>query len=236
MKKFILVTTLCLTGFLAVAQDTIKKKQYNNEFGFDATPFIKQFLNFSQTQFPEYYTPTYYLTYRRFFANGDIRAAIGASFANNESLPSNSNADTVVLNDKTYSISARVGWEWFDNLGKRWQVFYGIDFLADYQYNKGDDNEWETTNTGNTYFVGVESTTQIFGLAPILGIRLKLTKRLSLLTETSYSLNWEQDNSKNYYILTSGQGPTLPDSSTPTVKKLYTSFSQPVSLFVTFRI
>jgi|GEM_PF-912397 len=246
MKRFTLVLTICISSFSLFAQDTVAHKQhnqdtiahrqYNNEFGFDATPFIKQFLNFSQTQFPQYYTPTYYLTYRRYFAKGNLRIAIGADIRDNQSLPYYGQ-DSTILHDKRFTLNARVGWEWLEKLGKKWQVFYGVDFLADYIYEKSDANNATANMGGYIYSMGTLSSTQIFGLGPVLGVRFNLTKRLSIMTETSYSINWEQDASKTYYTSLSGnQAPPIADQSVPTIKKLYSTFTQPVSLFITFRI
>ena len=214
------------------AQDSTKKsKIYRNEFGVDATGFIKQFLNFNQGQFGgNYYMPTYYLTYRRHFKCGNIRFAIGGDFTNEDLQPA-FEQDSNKYHRSSYSFDARIGWEFFSNLGKRWQVFYGIDFKPTYSYYKNDAPYW---NGG--YANGTESKTEIYGIAPLLGFRFKLNDRISLTTETSYSINFATSSGRRYYIPVTSQYPPIPDEVSPKTKKMYSNFSQPVSLVLTFNI
>src|SRR5690348_16042423 len=124
MKKIFIACLFASVSLVSVAQhDTTTTKQYHNEFGIDATSFIKQFFNFNQQQFQAYYTPVYYLSYRRFFRTGDIRAAIGGSFLNNQSVGNNYGNDSTIYTNKDYSLDVRIGWEFFNNLSKHWQVF-----------------------------------------------------------------------------------------------------------------
>ena len=228
MRKifFILLTTFVLPTF---GQDTTKHlKVYHNEFGIDATGFIKQFLNFNQSQFGgNYYQPTYYLTYRRLLKCGNIRFAIGGDLANAEALPVP--PDSVTTRSSSYSLDARLGWEFFINLHKRWQVFYGVDFRPSYSYSKNDG----AFNNGG-YANGTENKTQIYGIAPLLGFRFKLTDRLSLTTEASYSINFSTYEGRRYFTPLSSQFPSKPDELVPKTKRMYSNFSQPVSLILTF--
>lgn len=83
MKKTIFSILLAAWTISATAQDStaIKapQKNYHNEFGLDATGFFRQFLSFNDQQFTSayLYSPTYYVTYRRYFKGGNIRFAIG---------------------------------------------------------------------------------------------------------------------------------------------------------------
>jgi hypothetical protein len=202
-----------------------------NEFGIDATGFLKEFLNIgSSSQYPEYYYPAYYLTYRRHFTAGNLRVAIGGDAYNNQIAPSFTN-DSNKYYDKGYSLYAAIGWEFYDNLSKRWQVFYGMDFRTILVFDK---NDYQSSN--GYYANGTDMRTQIFALAPLLGIRFKLTKRLSILTETSYSINTEKDYTNTFYTALPGATPPAPASISQKLTKMYTSFSQPLSVFLDFTI
>jgi hypothetical protein len=231
MKTIFLSFIIGTTIFTSIAQDTTKsKKIYHNEFGVDATGFVKQFLNFSQSQYPVFYTPNYYLTYRRYLKRGNIRFAIGGAFSN-QVIPAGSTQDPNKYQNKSYSFDARIGWEFYTDLSKSWQVFYGIDFRPSYSYSKNDAPYW---NGG--YANGAEDKTQVYGVAPLLGFRFKLTSRLSLSTEASFSVNLESYSGKRYYIPETSQYPPVPDVIIPQRQKTYTNFSQPVSLILTFTI
>ena len=229
MKTGTITILLAVSSLVTFAQDTTNGKRYHNEFGVDATGFLKQFLNFN-TQFGSYYSPTYYITYRRHFKSGNIRAALGGDYRNNQ-IQNAFQGDSSKLYNKGYSYYFRIGFEHSNELSKRWQVFYGIDFMPNYVYNKNDAPYW---NGG--YANGYENKTKIFGVAPLLGFRLWLNNRLSLSTEASLSLNWEQNKGHKYYIPVSGQYPPRPDDSETETKKVYTSFGQPLSVFITFEL
>jgi hypothetical protein len=230
MRKFFLSIILITTTLFTFAQDSTNKfKIYHNEFGIDATGFAKQFLNFNpSTSGGSYYFPTYYLTYRRLFRCGNIRFAAGGDFANSESLPVP--PDSNVSHSNSYSIDARLGWEFFSNIHKRFQIFYGVDFKPSYTYSKNDGS---FSNGG--YANGTENKTQIYGIAPLLGFRFKLTNRLSVTTEASYSINFSSYSGRRYFTPLSSQ-PPMPDVVTPKIKRIYSNFSQPVSVILTFNI
>jgi hypothetical protein len=230
MKKIIFSIILAASIMSSFAQDSIKNKIYHNEFGIDATGFIKQFLNFSSSQNPEYYSPTYYLTYRRHFKPGNIRFAIGGSYAEHDiqsGLPSDQNK----YHYNARSIDARIGWEFVTNLSKRWQVFYGLDFKPSYSYIKDDAPYW---NGG--YANGDESKTQLYAFSPLLGFKFSITKRLSISTEASFAFILQQQYTRHYYIPETADYPSIPDVIIPKAKQFSTSFTQPLSVFIAFDI
>jgi hypothetical protein len=230
MKRLAFIFILCFIEASTYAQDTTKTKQRLNEFGIDATGFLKQYLDFGSQQYATYYNPTYYLTYRRHFSCGNLRVAVGGDYTDTQ-LPPNFSTDSNKYYDRGYSFYGSIGWEFYNNLSKKWQVFYGVDFRWTQVYSKDDENY---SNGG--YTNGSESKTQIFSLAPLLGIRFKLTKRLSILTEASYSINREQDNNGTYYTPLPGAIPPAPQATSQKLLKVYTSFSQPLSVFIDFTI
>ncbi|OFX36850.1 MAG: hypothetical protein A2X08_14550 [Bacteroidetes bacterium GWA2_32_17] len=231
MKKTIFTFFLSIGILTVLAQDTtMKSKVYRNEFGIDATGFVKQFLNVNQSEFSNYYSPTYYLTYRRHFKCGNLRFAIGGAIESQDLAPAFT-GDSNKYHRNSYSIDTRLGWEFSNDLSKRWQVFYGLDFRPSYSYSKNDAPYW---NGG--YANGSESKSQIYAVAPLLGFRIKINNRLSLSTETSLSFNFSQSSSRRYYIPVTSQYPPIPDVVTPKTKSFYSSFSQPVFIILTFDI
>jgi hypothetical protein len=118
----------------AQAQEQPNPATYHNEFGIDATAFIRQFFNPDQQNISTY-EPVYYLTYRRHFKCGNIRAAIGGSFQSQE-IPSAFADDKNEYEQHLHTINFRIGWEFYNNLSKRWQVYYGLDFRPGFYYEK----------------------------------------------------------------------------------------------------
>lgn len=230
MKHFILTIILTTTSIAIFSQDSIRTKKFHNEFGIDATAFIKQFLNFDNGQFSDQHSSTYYLTYRRHFNCGNIRFAIGGSYSDNDISPA-FQVDSNKYHYNSYSVSSRIGWEFFSNLSKRWQTFYGVDFRQSISYIKNDAPYW---NGG--YANGYESKSSNYSITPLLGFRFRLNNRLSLSTEASFSFNFQQSSNRKYFIPVAGQYPQLQDIVSPDTKKIATSFSQPISLFLTFDI
>ena len=232
MKTTILTFLMTVAFLTTIAQDTTqtnKAKIYKNEFGIDATGFIKQFINFSQQQNYTEYAPTYYLTYRRHFKCGNLRFAIGGGFSDTE-IPSGLTEGPEKYYTNSYSVTSRIGWEFRDDLTKCWQVFYGLDFIPTYYYRKEDA---QYLNDG--YATGNMFKSNNYGLAPILGFRYKLTSRLSIMTELNYYLSLQQVVNRTYYIPISTLYPSKPDENRKS-KRVVGSFTQPLSLFIVFDI
>lgn len=126
-------------------------------------------------------------------------------------------------------INYRLGFEHFDNLSAKFQVFYGIDLYYSGAYNRTDAQYW---NGG--YANGNETKTTSFGVAPLLGIRFKLNKRLSLLTESSFAIGRNNSWQKRFYIPVNGTYPALPDDPKAKSNSITTSFNFP--LFVVMAV
>jgi hypothetical protein len=203
-------------------------KQYKNEFGVDATAFVKEFLNFNQQYSSN--SPIYYLTYRRHFKPGNLRFAIGGDYASQE-IPPSFDEDSNIYHNHYSSLDFRIGWEWYNNLSKRWQVYYGIDLRPSFVSQKNDAPYFNGGYANGSEFKAVN-----IGAAPLLGFRFRLTNRLSLLTEAAFSFNYQTTSGKKYYIPVTSQYPALPDEEIPKTKRVFTSFSQPVSLTIAFDI
>ncbi|TVR37306.1 MAG: hypothetical protein EA392_13115 [Cryomorphaceae bacterium] len=206
-------------------------KEYKNEFGLDATGFIRSVLNINfDPTFQMPYTPTYFLSYRRKFKPGNIRFAIGGAYGREDVLSMLSN-DTSTFQRNFSAIDVRLGWEFTTELSKRWQAYYGLDLRATFTHNY---NELIFSSGG--YANGRESRNEILGLAPLLGFRFRITDRISLLAEGSFSLNWAKTDRRDFFTPLSESSPELPDTQLPTARSTYTLFAQPLSIFFVFDI
>lgn len=228
MKKSILILLLSSGVIITRAQESsTNEKNYKNEFGIDVTGFVKQFINYNSNS--TYYSPTYYLSYRRYFKSGNIRFAIGGNYLKGD--------NNTGINDQnqykniSYSFNARIGWEFVNEISKRWQVFYGLDFRPEYSYTK---NDMVYQNAG--YANGSEIKSEIYGLAPLLGFRFKLTNRLSLLTESNFSINYQKNRQRVYYTPVSSAYPVIANPGSKKTEKIFTSFGQALSIYFVFTI
>jgi hypothetical protein len=229
MKKIILITALTVIFLPAASQDNVtNEKLYRHEFGLDATGFVRQFLNLNTNT--EIYIPTYYLTYRRYLKSGNIRAGIGATYSYNDNIDPN-NVNVKKLEYISYSLNARIGWEFIKELSERWQIFYGMDIRPDYLYTKND-----RMFQNNGIASGSEVKTQQFGVAPLLGFRFKLNDRLSILSESSFSIVMQKSKQKNYFTALPGINQNIPDNTFSTVNRIYSGFSQLQNIHIVFKI
>lgn len=237
MKKSVITFAFTLVLACSFGQDTVKssstqppEKKHRNELGLDMTPFIKYYLNFSDNF--DYYQPGYMLTYRRYFKKSNIRSAIGGNYLYSE-IPSPYNGDSLtnIFYNKQRSLVFRLGYEFFQDLSKRWQVYYGADLNATCSYQRNDAPYW---NGG--YANGYETTTAGYGIAPVLGIRFKMSNRISLITESSFLIQYYTSSSYRYYIPVTSAYPPKEDDPKSTNKRIGTTFSYPLSLVLTFVI
>lgn len=232
MKKglSIFIILLSVNSLIGQTEEQTEKqaKTFKNELGFDITGSLKYFFTLNQT-YPYEQTPAlYFFSYRRKFKPGNIRMAIGGNYLHNERDPQFP-GETSSYFYNAYSVQFRIGWEFVNNIGKRSQIYYGIDVRPSYNY---DNSNSQYTVDGYSY--GYEVKTQKYGLAPLFGYRVKLSPRISLTAETSISLILSKSDQRTYSIPVSSAYPAVPDNVSPTLKSFYTSFSQPFSLVATF--
>jgi len=228
MKKSILLTafiSLLSITFSQVKSDT--NKIYHNEFGIDVTGFARQFLTFGQN--PASNNVIYYLTYRRMFSSGNIRSGLGADFRQKKLRNPYNSLDSNKYNLSILNLNYRIGWEFVSELSKRWQVYYGLDFKLNTNSDKND-----ASITSNSYITGIYSSYQMYGISPLVGFRFRLNERLSLTTEASFSIFYSEYKEKRTFKPQSSVFAEVPDQIKPTSKEIYTSFSQPISIILTF--
>ena len=112
-------------------------------------------------------------------------------------------------------------------INKRWQVYYGLDFRMSIS-NSDVENPYPTADNLRRTL----SNRQSYGLAPVLGFRFKLNKRLSLTTESSITLNYMRFNGSTSYTYLGNRI----EYKVPAGSSVYSSFSQPLSVIVTIDI
>ena len=124
MRHPLLAVLLCVAVSTSAQSDPPHWRR--NEFGLDLTTFFRQFLTWSGSEAPSYYVPAYMLTYRYHFRQWNIRAAIGGDISREDRSTPYDFGPSTYASDKS-AIDLRVGAERFSELGRRWQVCYGID-------------------------------------------------------------------------------------------------------------
>ena len=191
-----------------------------NEFGVDVTAFIRQF-TFGSGSFSDF--PTYYLAYRRIFKPGNIRFGIGGWIHTDKPFQKPSGDYDFTTESQ---LDFRLGWEWKSDLSKRWQVYYGVDLRPSFAHCI-----LETHRYHDTYIYGTETNSQIYGVAPLLGFRFRCARRLSLTTESSFSVNLNTTSTRSYSSTSNSS-----ESDSVYEGSLYTSFAVPLSVIITFDI
>jgi len=221
-KPLILLCCSLIIAAYSKAQDATDDKPHSIELGVDATSLLRNAFFFEGG----YQLSPYFLTFRKHFTRTNIRAALGGNYSNRD-LADIIPDDPRNYMDLSYNINARVGYEWFNELSKHWQEFYGVDFRPSYYYSKrlGPDYSWSYAN-------GSESNIYQYGLAPVLGFRFHITDRLSLLTEASLTFILQKEEQRRYFVPASDLDPEIPDQKTHSTS-VFTSFSQPLALFLT---
>ena len=218
----------CFTVLAQVEGSESTSEEMKNEIGIDATGFIKQYLSFGYSDYPQNYYPTYFMTYRRKFDAGNIRVGLGGDYQTRNILSPYA-GDSNKYRTTSYSMIFRLGWEWKSNIGKRWQVYYGGDVRYVLNYDKNDAPFF---NGG--YANGYENKTKVYQVGPILGFRFKLNKRLSLRTESALYLSYVEQTGRNYYKAVNPGLPFLPDENTDPSFITSIGYAQPISVFFTF--
>jgi len=223
------VMMLLIFLLISDASQAQEGKIHRNEFGINALPFIHQFFNVSLTEHSNYYDPGYSFHYRRYLKHGNLRFAIGGEYDYQDLSPRVEAAPNTYKWIR-YVLYSRLGWEFTNEISKRWQVFYGLDFryVNDYFRHDGvDEDDIE-------YHNGTLRKDENYGIAPLLGFRFKLNDRLSLTTEANYLFNWQYENETDFSLPVSPQFPDLPDQPEPEERTFDMDFFVP--MFVTIHI
>lgn len=235
MKRLFLIVTffgIMATG-LAQQPDTVSlpnplPKKINlftqgntkNEVGIDVTWFIKNLVNFGSNTG---YSNNYIISYKRLLTkNHALRFGIGGNSLNRNQTNSQTNMQDQ-LKIKSYSFSARLGYEFRNPFGKRWLFYYGGDLLTGYSYTQQNN-----VHTSTSIFKSeVKSKTFTWGIGPVIGFEFALNSRLSLSTEGS--LYFMHSHKKDNYSATNA-------SPMKTINKSsFVTIHTPLSLFINYR-
>lgn len=200
----------------------------HHEIGVDATGFIKQFTNLNGDFFSANFIPIYQFTYRYKTRFGNLRFAIGGNYSEQE-FQNLFIGDSTIRKRMNNFISGRIGWEFKNEISKRWQVFYGVDFRPSFSYAREDALQYNFD-----YVIGQESKSKIMGFAPLLGFRFRLLPRLSLMTEASFVMNFQTTSNRLYYAPRYDEFPAKEDVKMDDLKSVYGSFNAPINVIIAF--
>lgn len=229
MKRHLAVIGLIFIAMAASAQQTWPDSTRKHEVGVDVTAFLGQFFSHVNSDGVGTFLTVspYWATYRYHFGHCSIRFALGGSI-NDDETPTYGGPDAEPYHNKSSELDLRVGIERAQELSKRWQVFYGLDFRPscahidnDFIYSQG------------YYQYGRESRETDLGIAPLLGVRYRITPRFSILTETSLAFVSSTFELREYSTPQDDAHSPQPDRK-QTTNSFDTRFTPPLSIVATF--
>lgn len=215
MKKqlliFITATLFSTSVFSQTVSPDTTKKEFKNSIGLDVTYFIRQF-TFSNGGPNYYYNFPSILTYRRIIKSNAIRISLGGYVNNNDGIMN----DTLKEKNSRSNYNIRLGFERYFYIGKKWMGYFGPDLVAGY-------TEFGSEHNSPSEKYKMKQETYSYGISPFLGITFQINSRLSIASEASYDLiynqlkesrNWSKDPDrdrleKNNGITTAFSGPQL---------------------------
>jgi len=131
--------------------------------------------------------------YKRMAKNGAWRFGTGLGFATSNS----DNDDGATETNDYFSISPRIGYEWHQNFN-RLQLQYGTDLVTDFFKSTS-----ENTNESNDYYRFSERIATKYSIRPFLGLKVFVTKSISISTETYLDIGYTTETIEtNYNSLT----------------------------------
>lgn len=226
LLSFFLIIFACVSAFSQTESDSQWTHDRHHEIGLDVTAFIKQFTTFNGSGF--ILDPVYQFTYRYKTKFGNARFGIGGAYQESE-YQDLWISDSTIRTRMENMVSARIGWEFKTEISRRWQAFYGIDFRPNFYYNRNDSYNYDFE-----YIIGREEKTTIMGVAPLLGFRFRLTERLSLTTEASFALNFQNSAERIYYMPRYDFVGPKGDYKSEDLKSVYGRFIAPTFITINF--
>ncbi len=199
----------------SVAQDSVITSDNHHEVGIDISPFLQRFVSGNTSG--RSYSP-FFVMYRYHFNNWDIRSGIGGSLNKQEDVLN----DTSIYKSENSYINFRLGVEGKIDFYRRWQFFYGIDL-----YTYMDRRIYDRIE-GPSYSDRDNTVENGYGLAPLMGLRIKINDRISITTESSLVL---------YYFKSTSERTSTPGNTSNRLTETEgwrTNFTPPTSIFLTF--
>ncbi|MDP1727785.1 MAG: hypothetical protein Q8M15_13450 [Bacteroidota bacterium] len=216
MKQITLLTILGLFYINSSAQELNLTPNRNlkmqNQFGFNATDFIKSFFSFnSNTPTATANVPVYNLNYKALFSNVILPSnykfglRLGLSLASNEN---KNGTDTTYTNTKNNSLSWRAGIEVQQMLSNRLLIYYGIDFFISNSTDKRDTRSVYNASppvTPNVFYI-LNSKTIVnrSGAGPLIGVQFNINKYFSISTEAAFYFVKGTNSVTNDYTMSNG--------------------------------
>lgn len=181
MRATLLLSTLLVTVASAAQTDSLVRRC---EIGADMSAFVRVFISHYAGQDPSIYEqPNYLLSYRYHFREYNLRFGVGGVVDDEEREATWYGAQPgETYHDRTTLMTLRLGVERYEELSRRWQVFYGLDFRPSWERL---DDGFTHSNAG--YRHARHTREQQMGVAALMGVRFRITPRFSLLTETSFA-------------------------------------------------
>jgi len=165
-----------------------------NEVGINATSFIKNFLSLNASDVDE---GNYMLTYKRHNGNKALRLGLGGRFSQvTEDIEGGGKLTT-----KDNLAAIRIGYELKKRVSNKWNIYYGIDAIADYTQSVSKTSSF--LNTGEIESVNLSSEQIAFGGGPVLGIQFFISKNITLATEGSLYYRYNTENKKETFAIQS---------------------------------
>lgn len=164
-----------------------------NEFGLDITGTALLFTQWGAEYY--FYNSIYNLSYRRSGAKGNWRFGLGGYVQERELEPWHPDFEDVLWG-YTREIQARAGYEWESQVASKWSAFYGLDLRGAYSgfkttYGFGGPQPQVPISRRSTWSIGV---------APVLGIRWRVSPRISLLTEAALAISYQRSMEEVQYL------------------------------------
>lgn len=190
MNKKLLFTLLFATVVLSVFGQQFEKKRKptweldsvwrsktHYEAGINVSEFVKTFLVPNNNNNLGANATTYLLSFKTIFKGGPaIRFGLGGNYTNKKVDDDDFSGIQTQVNSQ---FNTRLGFEWQFNLGRRWNFYAGVDGI----FSTGKTRV-ETPNFPPDKTI-VETKTTAFGGGPVAGVQFRISKRISLLTETA---------------------------------------------------
>ena len=230
MKKASLIILISLITLSLLSQEVdIDKDRFKNEIGIDVTDFFQQYFSLNQNTLIGNNDPIFILNYKRYFSKGSLRFALGGRYYYEDLLPPASE-DSNTYSFKSFYFNFRIGWEAHKRVNNKWQISYGSDLRLSHLTSENDMQYYS-----NVFASGSNDKVLVLGVCPFLGIKYKLTNRIYLSTEASFSLVYEETKTTKYYTATSPySGAELEDEKMPIKHKIYSYYDHPLSIILTY--
>ncbi|MBX2895417.1 MAG: hypothetical protein KF763_08235 [Cyclobacteriaceae bacterium] len=167
------------------APSIVTSKDKIKYFGLEVNPLLRQIINLSPNS-----TPTNNPFGMQFASNSTKNGrgfSAGLAYSRTKFNDDNSGVPRETINR---DIALRFGYERKHQLGKRWLVLHGYDFVVGGAKARTEASDQFSGN------IITETTSNFWGVGPRAGILFLISDRVSLSTESTYYLRYTTDKTK----------------------------------------